>query len=120
MVKVNNIRSSTQDFYLLLFKPITRMATQEILNELESRAKKINQRVQRLEQENTELRASVFTYLQQIEQHQKEILRLQTEQKNKQITHLSNLDKKELQREIDKYVLMIEKCMASIKVSAIS
>lgn len=95
------------------------MDLHNLISDIEKKIKRLVLRNQRLEEENKELRTSVFNYLQQLETQKNEISLLQQDMKNKEIASLSAADKKELQREIDKYVLLIDKCISSVKVNSL-
>jgi len=89
----------------------------QLENELQAIASNVNKlktRTRRLETENEELRKSVFGYLQQLEDQQKEAKRLAELMKHGQISESLPTDKKLLQKEIDKYLQMIDKCIASV------
>jgi replicative DNA helicase len=84
------------------------------LNEIRSKISRIKSRTQRLEQENEALRKSVFEYLQQLESQKKETAKLNLMMQHEQIGLSLNADKKKLQKELDKYILMIDKCIAAV------
>ena len=87
---------------------------QQYLSEISSKIKKIKLRNQRLEAENEELRKSVFTYLQQLDAQKREIEKLTESATNASIGNAISKDKKILHKEIDKYILMIDKCIAGV------
>ncbi|HOZ51383.1 MAG TPA: hypothetical protein PLU17_05970 [Chitinophagaceae bacterium] len=84
------------------------------LVEINSKIKKLKARTIRLEAENEELRKSVFEYLQQIETQKKESEKIAQTLQHYRISDSIQSDKKILQKEIDKYVLMIDKCIAAV------
>ncbi|HNF71657.1 MAG TPA: hypothetical protein PLP34_04540 [Chitinophagaceae bacterium] len=73
----------------------------------------MKQRLLRLEEENQSLKQSVFKYLSEIEQLKKQMKEVQAEQHTRSIPASSR--KKILQKEIDQYILLIDKCMATIQ-----
>lgn len=79
-----------------------------------SKIKKLKARTQRLEAENEELRKSVFNYLQQMELQKKETEKMLSSMQHEQMGMALNSDKKVLLKEIDKYILMIDKCIAAV------
>lgn len=84
------------------------------LNEIRSKIGRIKNRNQRLEQENETLRKSVFDYLQQLDNQKKETAKLHQMMQHEQIGQSLTADKKKLQKELDKYILMIDKCIAAV------
>jgi predicted RNase H-like nuclease (RuvC/YqgF family) len=87
--------------------------TQQI-EDIRAKVIKLKARMQRLEQENDELRASVFEYLQQLDAFKKDQQKAEKVQQHAEISRAITLDKKQLQKELDKYILMIDKCIASV------
>jgi replicative DNA helicase len=85
------------------------------LNEITAKVKKLKTRTARLESENEALRKSVFGYLQQLEQQKKESEKLSQSIQNDKISQSIASDKKSLQKELDKYILMIDKCIAAVE-----
>lgn len=90
------------------------MSINALVDEIERKSKLIITRLKRLENENEELKKSVFTYLELMDKQAKEIHSLEEKLKVKQITKNTSADLKKLQRDIDKYIHMVDKCIASI------
>jgi len=86
---------------------------QESADQLGRKIRKMKQRLLRLEEENQSLKQSVFKYLSEIEQLKNEMKEVQAEQHTRSIPASSR--KKILQKEIDQYILLIDKCMATIQ-----
>ncbi|MBL7771757.1 MAG: hypothetical protein JNM95_02710 [Chitinophagaceae bacterium] len=95
------------------------MSVTNLLVEIERKSKRLIQRNQRLEEENTALRNSVFEYLQKLDELKKEMANQEQEHLIQKTQKLSQEDKKAILKEIDKYVLLIDKCISSVKVSGI-
>lgn len=93
------------------------MKNDQLLTEIENKAKVLQQRIQRLNKENQALQNSVFEYLKQLEESRKEITELKKSVANQQLAGKIDLDKKQLQKEIDQYIQLVEKCIATVKVS---
>lgn len=102
--------------FLFLWKQYP-VAVTDVIQQIEFKVKRLLQRNQRLEEENKELRNSVFEYLQQLDALKKQMNALEQERLMRKVSHLSEEEKKALLREIDKQVLLIDKCISSIKVS---
>ena len=96
------------------------MEINEIILEIERKSKRLLTRVDRLEKENTELRKSVFDYLEKMEKQKTEIEKIKSELKITQLSKSIPSEKKALQKEIDKYIYLIDKCIASVKTEALS
>ncbi len=86
------------------------------LSQITSKIKKLKARNLRLETENEDLKKSVFGYLQQLEDQKKESVKLSQSMQHNLISQSLTTDKKTLQKEIDKYILMIDKCIAAVNV----
>jgi uncharacterized coiled-coil DUF342 family protein len=95
------------------------MALNELLDELESKARKIRQRMDRMEEENRSLRQSVFQYLQQLDEQKKELDELKAQLATRQLAGEFKHTHKELQRKIELYIGMIDKCIATIQVNTL-
>jgi chromosome segregation ATPase len=93
------------------------MDINNIISDIESKAKRLKVRMERLEKENEELRNSVFEYLGKLEANQQECFTLKKEIETAKIGQLLQVDKKQTKREIDKYIHMIEKCISAINTS---
>lgn len=87
----------------------------EQLARITSGIKKLQVRNQRLESENEELRKSVFDYLQQLADQKKHSEHLVQKMRNAMIGQSLGVDKKNLQKELDKYILMLDKCIAAVQ-----
>lgn len=87
----------------------------EQLASITAKIKKLQVRNQRLETENEELRKSVFGYLQQLADQKRESEQLAQEMRNSMIGQSLGIDKKNLQKELDKYILMLDKCIAAVQ-----
>ena len=95
------------------------MEIQQILDTIEQKSKRLVSRVNRLEQENADLKKSVFEYLQKMENQLKEINQLKHQIKVNDLQKSVTGDKKKLQRELDKYIHLIDKCIANINTELI-
>lgn len=84
--------------------------------DISSKIKKMVVRTKRLEAENDALRKSVFEYLQQIENQKNIVESLQQASYAQHIVEGSTYDKKKLQKEVDKYISLLDKCIASLHV----
>ncbi len=84
------------------------------LADIRSKIKKLKTRNLRIEAENEELRKSVFGYLQLLETHKKETEKASLSAQHELLAQSVNVDKKALQKELDKYILMIDKCIAAV------
>lgn len=91
------------------------MNTLQLLDEIEKNFVKIKKRNERLEKENEDLKDSVFEYLQKLETAKKEIAQLETSLKATHLAHAGNTDVKMLRKELDKYIYMIDKCIAAVQ-----
>lgn len=91
------------------------MEWNELLDSLEQKARRLKQRTDRLEQENRELRDSVFRYLEQLDQKAKALR--EAEQKET-ATLLSQAlpagERKALRKEIDRYIALLDRCVAQL------
>lgn len=91
----------------------------ELLADLEQKARKMKTRSERLEKENEELRASVFNYLKKLDEQ-----RLEQEEANKRFQaavagNTINGDRNLLQKELDRYIHLIDQCLASLNAGLI-
>lgn len=96
------------------------MEIQQLIDTIEQKSKRLISRVNRLEQENADLKKSVFDYLQKMENQLKEIENLKHQIKVIEVQKSISSDKKKLQRDIDKYIHLIDKCIANINAELIS
>ncbi len=84
------------------------------LSEITSKIKRLKSRNLRLETENEELRKSVFNYLQLLEAQKKETEKASLSVQQEILGQSLSGDKKVLLKELDKYILMIDKCIAAV------
>ncbi len=84
------------------------------LSEITSKIKRLKSRNLRLETENEELRKSVFNYLQLLEAQKKETEKASLSVQHEILGQSLSGDKKVLLKELDKYILMIDKCIAAV------
>ncbi|HPI54120.1 MAG TPA: hypothetical protein PLU10_05470 [Chitinophagaceae bacterium] len=82
--------------------------------EITSKVKKMTTRMKRLESENESLKKSVMTYLELLDQQKKETDKLTQQLKAGQIQQQVSGDNKKLQKELDKYIGLIDKCIAAV------
>lgn len=87
------------------------MDIHSLMQEINAKAQKLKSRTERLEKENEELRNSVFNYLKELEAQKIELNNLKTIAKNQ--SKNSTLSQKDL----EKYILLVDKCIASIDVN---
>ena len=84
------------------------------LSEITSKIKRLKSRNLRLETENEELSKSVFNYLQLLEAQKKETEKASLSVQHEILGQSLSGDKKVLLKELDKYILMIDKCIAAV------
>ncbi len=96
------------------------MDINEVIIEIEHKTKRLLTRLNRLEKENTDLRKSVFDYLEKLEKQKFEIEKINSDLKITKMSKSLPLEKKNLQKEIDKYIYLIDKCIASVKTETLS
>lgn len=96
------------------------MEIQQLIDTIEQKSKRLISRVNRLELENADLKKSVFDYLQKMENQLKEIEDLKHQIKVIEVKKSVSGDKKKLQRDIDKYIHLIDKCIANINAELIA
>ena len=92
------------------------MNIENLLSEITEKAKKLKTRSERLEQENKELRNSVFTYLKELETQKNEIEFLKIDLAKNEAELKTSVDNKKLHKELDKYILLVDKCISSIDI----
>lgn len=92
------------------------MDTHTLLTDIENKIKKLKLRNLRLEKENADLQNSVFTYLQKMDLLKKQMEHSHLISNSQKIASVSSFEKNELKKEIDRYIYLIEKCIASVKV----
>lgn len=102
---------SFQTFPFTTFKYFYPMDIHSLMQEINAKAQKLKSRTERLEKENEELRNSVFNYLKELEAQKIELNNLKTIAKNQ--SKNSTLSQKDL----EKYILLVDKCIASIDVN---
>lgn len=88
-----------------------RMNASSLISEITLKVTKLKLRSERLEKENEELRNTVFTYLKELETQKIAISTYKEADKNRPTTSLLS------QKELDKYILLIDKCIASIDIN---
>jgi hypothetical protein len=87
------------------------MNASSIISEITAKVTKLKLRCDRLEKENEELRNTVFTYLKELESQKLTSNTLNTFEKKSSKNNLPS------QKELDKYILLIDKCIASIDIN---
>ena len=92
------------------------MDTHTLLTDIENKIKKLKLRNVRLEKENADLQNSVFTYLQKMDLLKKQMEHSHLISNSQKIASVSSFEKNELKKEIDRYIYLIEKCIAYVKV----
>lgn len=89
------------------------MNTLELLDAIEKKTRRLKQHNERLQADNKALEARIFDYLQQIEQSKAEIKLLKETIHTRAIgQELAN--HQTLRKELDRYINIIDQCMASI------
>ncbi len=86
----------------------------DMLQTLERSIRKLKQQNERLESENAELKQSVFEYLAKLEHQMHENDNLRGQIRAKEITGKLESNAKNLTKEIDQYIRLIDKCLAAI------
>lgn len=86
----------------------------DMLQTLERSVRKLKQRNERLESENAELKQSVFEYLAKLEHQMQENDSLRGQIRSKDIAGKLDSNSKDLAKEIDQYIRLIDKCLAAI------
>lgn len=92
------------------------MNPQSLLAGIEAKIKKLKTHNARLEKDNAELKQSLFEYLQKIETQKQEFERSKMEFQALQLGKATDINTEELRKELDHYIYMIDKCIASIHV----
>ena len=82
--------------------------------EISTKVKKMTSRMKRLESENESLKKSVMTYLELLDHQKKESDTLTRQLIVWQIQQHVAVDTKKLQKELDKYIGLIDKCIAAV------
>lgn len=89
------------------------METQTLLVQIEKKARRLKQQNERLAANNTALEARIFDYLQQLDEAKARINQLEDQLKHRGMSeHI--VDKQALQKEIDRYIKIIDQCMAVV------
>lgn len=86
-----------------------------MVSEIAAKVTKLKLRTERLEKENEALRSSVFNYLKELDLQKNEIAQLKEQLKNNIPQPSLEADKKKLQKEIDKYISLIDKSIESVR-----
>jgi replicative DNA helicase len=89
--------------------------TEDLLQEITAKVKKLKARNERLEKENEVLQKSVFDYLQKLDEHKNTINAKQKQLNNIHLGLSMKVNNEELLKEIDTYITLINKCIASVK-----
>lgn len=89
------------------------METQTLLVQIEKKARRLKQQNERLAANNTALEARIFDYLQQLDEAKARINQLEDQLKHRGISE-QVLDKQAMQKEIDRYIKIIDQCMAVV------
>jgi replicative DNA helicase len=87
-----------------------------ILSDIETKIRKMKARNERLEKENEELRKSLFEYLQKMELQKKDSEKAKMHLQALQVGKSTDMNTAQLRKELDHYIYMIDKCIASINV----
>jgi chromosome segregation ATPase len=88
----------------------------EKLKNIYHSVKKLKERAAKLEHENGELRASIFTHLQTIDILRKQLRSENTEAYAAQAAPHLNEDTTALSKELDQYIKLIDKAIAAVQV----
>jgi hypothetical protein len=91
------------------------MDASSILIEIATKVTKLKLRNDRLKKENEELRNSVFDYLKELDLQKNEITHLKEQLSNNKTHSRLASEKKNLQKELDKYISLIDKSIESIQ-----
>jgi len=91
------------------------MNASSIISEISTKVTKLKLRNDRLEKENEELRNSVFDYLKELDLQKNEIVHLKEQLLNNKTQSKLESEKKNLQKELDKYISLIDKSIESIQ-----
>lgn len=89
------------------------METKTLLVQIEKKARRLKQQNERLAANNTALEARIFDYLQQLDEAKARINQLEDQLKHRGISE-QVLDKQAMQKEIDRYIKIIDQCMAVV------
>ncbi|MEZ5047536.1 MAG: hypothetical protein R2831_11145 [Chitinophagaceae bacterium] len=92
---------------------------QELLQTIEDLiglAKKMRARIDSLEKDNENLQESVFKYIALLDQQKEESTLIEQHELAKQLVASSKLEKNKLKKDLDKYIAIINKCIATIEV----
>ncbi len=94
------------------------MDTLTLLSGIETKIRKMKTRNERLEKENEELKKSLFEYLQKMELQKKESEKSKMELQALQLGKSTTINTAQLRKDLDHYIYMIDKCIASINVKS--
>lgn len=83
--------------------------------EIVSKVKKLQGRIIRLETENDTLKKSILGYLQLLDEYKKNAEKATKQANVDQLNGALQKDKKALQKDLDKYITLIDKCIAAIE-----
>lgn len=108
------VNATRKSYYIYL--KLSGMESTTLIKTIGDKIRKLKERSQRLEKENAELQQSVFGYLAKIDALQKELDLLKKQSNTRFLGETLTGDKKKLQKELDQYIHLIDKCIAAIKV----
>ncbi|MCC7029294.1 MAG: hypothetical protein IT257_03240 [Chitinophagaceae bacterium] len=94
------------------------MDTLTLLSGIETKIRKMKTRNERLEKENEELKKSLFEYLQKMELQKKESEKSKMKLQALQLGKSTDMNTAQLRKDLDHYIYMIDKCIASINVKS--
>lgn len=95
------------------------MNTHQLLTDIEQKVKKLKLRSDRLEKENEEMRHSVFGYLQKLQEQQTQYEDLLRQFQAAEMSKTLHTDRKTMQKELDRYIHLIDQCLASLNAGLI-
>lgn len=108
------VNATRKSYYIYL--KLSGMETSTLVKTIGDKIRKLKERSQRLEKENSELQQTVFGYLAKIDSLQKELEILKKQSNTRILSETLTGDKKKMQKELDQYIHLIDKCIAAIKV----
>lgn len=94
------------------------MDTLTLLTGIEAKIKKLKARNERLEKDNEDLKKSIFEYIQKLESQKMELDKSKTSLQAMQLGKSTSIDTVALRKELDHYIYLIDKCIASIHVKS--
>jgi hypothetical protein len=89
------------------------METLALLVQIEKKARRLKQQNERLVANNAALEARIFDYLQQLDEAKASIKLLEDQLKHRSMSE-QVVDKQAMQKEIDRYIKIIDQCMAVV------